>query len=229
MSRRLACLALLLAASLPSHAGRPLVTDDAGVIAPAHCEVEAYLGRTTVPAEPAVRNDSAQLACGLGADTQLALQVLRSGIDAGRANALVLNGKTASAAREDGAAFALAWALTDASSPGHGRRLEQAFVNGVATLPLDPRTRLHANLGVARERSSSSTTTSWALAVESALTERVDLMAESFANDHDHSPWLQVAARWALRPGRWFVDASWGVQASAGRPKAVTLGLKLAF
>ena len=227
MSPRLACL-LLLAACCAAHAGRPLVTDDAGVIEAARCEVESYLGRTSAPGEPAVRAGSAQLACGVGADTQLALQVLRSGPDGGRANDLVLNGKTAFAAR-DPAAFALAWALTDAPSPGHGRRIERAFVNGIATLALGERSRLHANLGWSRKRAGAASTTSWALAIESAATDRLDLMAETFADDRDHDPWLQVAARWAVIPGRWFIDASWGMQAAAGRPKAATLGLKLAF
>ncbi len=67
---RYAALAAGLAAIGPAFAGRPLRAEDAGVLEPASCEAEG--GNLHLTAFDEHRRDlSLQLACGLGASTQL--------------------------------------------------------------------------------------------------------------------------------------------------------------
>jgi hypothetical protein len=223
---RLACLLLALP-GFAVQAGRPLVTDDAGVIQPAHCELESYLGRLTAGGAATARETSAQLGCGVGAATQLALQALRTGAEAERSRVLAFNAKTRLAvAHPVETAFAVAGGFVERQPPGRGLGFDTAYMTAIATHAWS-KVQLHANLGWSRSRATRSSTTSWALAIEWAASERLDLMAETFADDHDRHAWRQAAARWAVLPGRWYLDGSWGTQ--PGRARAATLGLKLVF
>ncbi len=65
----MACAALPLAAQ----AGRPLATEDAGVLDAGSCEFEAFAATERATASPVLRSHAFQVGCGVGARTQLAL------------------------------------------------------------------------------------------------------------------------------------------------------------
>lgn len=228
----LAAIAVALALAPSAHAGRPLVTEDANVLDRGACELESFAARARERDAPSTRSISVQAGCGIGLDTQLALQAVRTrGGEAGDTLALV--GKTAlRAPTDDSAGFTIAYALgadRPRDDPGWRRfRAETGTVLGVLTAPLGVAT-LHANLGWTRQRSSGTNSTLWAVAVErEQALGPVDLMAETYGDDRS-APWLALAARWAVIPERLMLDASYGVQTASGHPRLVTVGVKFAF
>lgn len=231
LARLLLGAALLLGLAGPSVAGRPLSTEDAGVLDPGSCELESYLGLSREPASPDSRLQSVQLGCGAVEGTQLALLHQRGRSGATRTRSLAVAGKTR---LHDGGeahpSWALAWGLgqTDDGS-GAGLRADQAYLNGVASWPLSAHLMLHGNLGWSHSRLAGQSRTSWAVALEKAATDHLDLMGELFDDDRSHSPWLQLGLRWAVLPDRLWLDASQGWQSGGTRARAFTLGLRLAF
>lgn len=226
---RLLLTLVLCAASSTAMAGRPLVTEDAAILEPRSCELEAFAVRATESGSPATQGGSAQVGCGMGWRSQVALGTAQLRSDGQTERSYTLGGKTALHELSNGAALTLAWGITGVKPPAGRFEHETTYLNGVMSHPLSAQTKVHANLGWSASRSADASTTNWALALEHALGAGVDLMAETFATDRDRSPWLQAAVRWAVRPEQLFLDASWGFQTRSSRPKALTLGLKLAF
>jgi hypothetical protein len=214
---RLAALCLLVCGAT-AHAGRPLATEDAGVLERGDCEVESFAGRARVAGEPSSLTQSLQFGCGVGWSTQLALAAVRTR-EAGQTDRVVLlSGKTTVVQIGEGQ-------LTLAAS--WDRDALQALA--VLSRPLAEAWTLHANLGHLRDRVAAQRTTGWAIAIEHRSTDRLDLMAEAFGDDRDRYPWLQFGLRWALLPERWFVDTSWGRQGGPLRATAFTIGTKIGF
>lgn len=226
----------LLAAALPAQAGRPLQTDDAGVLGPGECELELASARAREP-ELRAREFAVQAGCHAGALGQLALGLSRARAEAGgesaRASGVELNGKLPIVAPRDeaGAAWSLGWSLQWARAAGERRRHAASGVTLVTTAPLGPDWSLHANLGHERDEIGRQRSTVWGFALEHAgLGPGAALapMAELFGDDRG-APWWNLGLRLALQPERLFVDVSWGRQITGGRPQLLTLGAKLAF
>ncbi|MDO8419270.1 MAG: hypothetical protein Q7S90_04470 [Rubrivivax sp.] len=227
---RSSLISLAVATSIDAVAGRPLVTEDAGVLASGECEVETFASQLKARDEPKVSGWALQLGCGVGLGTQVALGVTAERSAGLTDRGIAFTGKTALVAPRDGAAaYSLAWGLVAARVAGASYEHEDSFVNGVMTLPLSDALMLHANLGWSRSQSARQSSTGWALAVEHEATPALSLMAETYATDRDRPAWVQVAVRWTLVPERLFVDGSWGFQTSGEHPKQITLGLKAAF
>ncbi|MBX3637379.1 MAG: hypothetical protein KF683_18580 [Rubrivivax sp.] len=225
-----ALLAATAALNAPVHAGRPLATEDAGLLEPRACELEAFVGRARERDAPRLDAASLQVGCGFGLRSQAALGVGRESAAGERSRSLGLSGKTGLRdGGDDATSFALAWGLGAADAPGTSMRLETTYLTGVATLPLGGALALHANLGWSRSRSASASTTGWALALEHAGESGIDVMGEVFGDDRDRRPWVQVGVRASLLPERLWLDASAGVQLWPARPKLLTVGVKLAF
>lgn len=229
MSIRSIAAAALEEVCLPVLAGRPLVTEDAGVLDDRRCEFETFAAHGSELGSPNARGWSVQFGCGFGWRSQIALAAAQARSAGLTERSFALLGKTAVHTSAAGTAYTLAWGLADVKPPGGSSKHETTFLNGVVSTPLAQQTQLHVNLGWSRSQSAHANTTNWALALERSLSGGVDVMGEVFATDRDRSPWLQVAARWALRPEHLFVDASWGFQTVSSRPKLLTVGLKLAF
>jgi hypothetical protein len=221
--------ALILA--LPALAGRPLQTEDAGVLDTGGCEVEGVVERVRLDGGTA-RARSLVANCGVGLRSQL-------GIGGGwwralgeRSRSAGLGGKTRLwAGDSDGApAFTLAWAVGADRTDGRWRRSGYE-VKAVASVGAGPGT-LHANLGHAREREPRRSLTTWNLAWEhEGLTLggiTLAPMAEVFGDDRGDA-WWNLAARLTLVPERLFVDASYGRQTNANKARLFTVGFKLAF
>ena len=224
-------LALALSfAALGAHAGRPMATEDAGVLDRGACELESYVARATASGLPSARALSLQLGCGFGYDTQLAFAVAEAKAGGLKARTTTLLGKTAlNAPANNTTAFTLAWGLAWAKPDGGSNGHELTFLNGVATHPLSSSLKLHANLGWSRSQSAKASTTNWNLGLEKSYASGIDAMAEIYATDRDDAPWVQLAVRWAAIPDKLFVDGSWGLQTGSGSAKQMTVGLKVPF
>lgn len=217
--------ALLLSAT--AHAGRPLQTEDAGVLDRGDCELELALGRERGDA-PSVRTASAQFGCGIGLRTQVAAVVERARADGGRAEAAGLAGKTALRPLTDGeTGIALAWSFGYTRLPGERFERDASEVRAVLTHPAGA-WLLHANLGWSRSALDRSDTTVWGAAVERTNLGPVDAMVELFGAGGEKA-WASAGVRWHVVPERVFLDASWGRPLRGGGASRATVGAKFAF
>lgn len=228
MHRLLAAAVLLLLAHA-AQAGRPLQSEDAGVLERGSCELETALARLD-PRRGESRQDAgyAQIACGAGGQTQLALA---PGLerDDGRTTTLSATGKTALRPLTDQqTGVVLAYGLIGSQPRDRGLRLTGSTVRLVVTVPRGP-WLLHANLGMLRDHDSRRDSTLWTLAAERTALGAFDLMAEVFGDDRDRAPWLNAGARWRAIDERLSLDASYGVQANGARARIATVGVKLLF
>lgn len=227
--------AVLVTLAVPAEAGRPLQTDDAGVLGPGECELELVAARAREP-ELRARETAVQAGCHAGALGQLALGLSRSRAESAgetaRASGFELNGKLPlGAARDDAASWALGWSLLWAREPGERRRHAASGVTLVTSVPAGADWTVHANLGHERDEIGRQRSTVWGFALEHAgLGPGAVLapMAELFGDDRA-APWWNLGLRLALQPDKLYVDVSWGRQITGGRPQLVTLGAKLVF
>ena len=223
-------LAILAALHAPAQAGRPLATEDAGVLAAGECEFEAFAGRTRERDAPRLGESSLQFGCGIAMRSQVALGWAREGAAGERSRSLALAGKTRlRAGGEAATSFSLAWGAGRAGGPATPMRLESTYLTGVATTPLEGSLALHANLGWSHSRSAGASTTGWGLALEHSGTSGIEVMGEVFGDDRERRPWVQLGVRASVLPERLWLDASAGVQATPARPKTLTVGMKFAF
>jgi hypothetical protein len=224
-----AVTSLLAAASLSVQAGRPLTTDDAGVVEKGHCEIESFLAHATERDSPSAKGASFQLGCGVAGNTQVALQLVTARSGGASARGLAFNGKTALGEAGAGNALAVGWGLIAAQPDGGTMKYEGAFINGIFTKAVDDAMKLHANLGWSRSQTAKQSTTNWGVALERTVAEGFDAMGEVFSNDREKSPWVQVGLRWAVVPEKFFLDTSFGRMTGATRQQQLTVGLKAAF
>lgn len=226
--RTLILAGLLAGLTSAAHAGRPLITEDAGVLDARDCELELVGSRERAGGDlPTARGASAQLGCGVGLSTQIALFAGRAKADGERADALALVGKTVlRALTETQGGVVIAWSVGGERSGGSFRH-ETTELKAVFTQPVD-QWLLHANLGWTRSESARQNGTLWSVAAERTGLGPFDAMAEVFGDDRDE-PWLNAGLRWTAIADRLFVDASYGVQMNSARARLATIGLKFAF
>ncbi|WP_396270661.1 hypothetical protein [Ideonella sp.] len=211
-------------------AGRPMATEDAGVLEASDCELESFVGANRPAGGPTERVLSLQVGCGVGGQSQVAVAVARASADSENVRSVTLLGKTAlnPKAEDTAPTFALAWALSADSARG-GLKHEGTALNSVMSWPVHEKVSLHLNLGWSHSASDKQSTTTWSGGIEHHVRDDLDLTAETFGNDRDASPWVQVGLRWAVQPEKFYIDTSYGVQTGGERSKAVTLGLRWAF
>jgi hypothetical protein len=220
----LVCAAPLFSAQ----AGRPLATEDAGVLDRTDCEWESFAARGTERDSGAVNTLSTQVGCGIGVGTQVALALQRESADGQRANALALGGKTALIERKEGRpALTLAWSAAAVKLPGETMKHERTALNLVLSHELAKTLTGHANLGWVRSQSARRTARTWNLAAEVAMGNGVDVMAEVYGEQHD-KPWFGAGVRFAATD-KLNIDASYSLQSGAAKAKLLTVGAKLAF
>ncbi len=232
---RLATLVVAVIGWLPAapvHAGLPLHTDDAGVLAAGNCELEATAMRLSAT-DARTTDTSLQLGCGVGWHS--AITLARASDHGADAPVWTLGGKSSlwqgDGPPEHAAALSLAWTLQQARLPGSGWRHAGTGLNLIASVPLAGSLTLHANLGHARDEPARQGTTTWGLAIEQTGpggAPRWAPMAEVYGDDRQR-PWWNLGLRVALVPERHFVVVGYGRQFSRARPGALTLGLKTTF
>lgn len=227
--RPAALLALALLATPPAHAGRPLQTEDAGVLDRGACEVELVALREKPDAEAATDAGRAQFGCGIGLRSQVALSVAREHGGGERADLAAIVGKTwLRELTDEETGIAIAWAAGFLRPRGGSVEREGYEVRGVVTHPIGP-WLLHGNLGWLRNETEHRSRTVWGAAVERlGLLGPIDAMFEFFGASSEKA-WANAGLRWNAAPDKVFVDGSYGRQAGRDGGTLVTLGMKFAF
>jgi hypothetical protein len=224
---RAACCVAVLGSSAV-HAGRPLTTEDAGVLEPGACEFEPAFTRIRSAGE-SERATVAQLACGLAGSVQLHADVLRTASGGERSTDIGLGGKWALKVGQDGApSWTLAFGTTLSKAAAGKREARDSFANLVASgqAAAAPAWTWHANLGMLRESDAQRRLLTWGVAAERAMGGGVDLAAELYGNNRGEH-WLGAGVRWSV--DTW--SANLGVARTITRPRAhlLTVGAKLSF
>jgi len=235
-SNRLASALCLLTsvATVPAHAGQPLLTDDAGVLARGECEFEAGAERLSAGGAK-VEGTGLAVACGVGWRSQVGLELARTREAGDDTDAGALAGKTTlwqGGTADDAPALALAWALGWARGGGSGWQRASTDLALVYTVAVGPELSLHANLGHGRDHVARAVSTGWGLALEHAEVEVAGLsvapMAELFGDDRE-APWWNAGLRVALVADRAWLGLGYGRQMDSQRASLASLGLKIAF
>jgi hypothetical protein len=206
LSLRATCVALAAALwlPLPLRAARPLVTEDASILAHGYCQLETWVqdndGNTGAWASPH---------CNPGGHWELiaALGQLGTPADGGARGQWVLKAKTVfrQLARNS---WGVGLVLTDQFSAGSSIAGDLLVNVPVSVSLLDNRVLVHANAGWLRRHDGPNGMT-WALAGEWNVTGRAGLTLESFGAGHGPS-YVQAGARYDLVPRRATLDAAIG-------------------
>lgn len=214
------CAALSLSLlPLAVHASRPLVTDDAVVLDPGDCLIEASASRG-----PGQRwlapscNVAENWEAGIGAGN------VRSGGKFRRA--IVIGAKTLfRPLSEDG--IGVGAAVSEQRIAGPERSRDQT-VNLFASVPLAPWAVAHVNAGAVRHGVSHQHAGTWAAALETTR-GRGALTFETFGERGSSRGW-QAGARWTLVDNVLDLDAGFGaLNDGDGRRRFATVGLTYVF
>jgi hypothetical protein len=227
LSLRCAALATLTAVCAMSHAGRPLVTEDAAVLGQGECEWESHGARTQ---EMGTRLSllNTQVGCGVGARMQVAASVGQAKADGVKINLTSLNGKTnLFKTTSDATALTLAWGIAGAKA--NGAQATSLFLNGVMTHQYNDKVTAHLNLGWNQQRTNgvNERYTNWSLASEYNLGKGLELMAEVVGVDDD-KPLIGAGFRFAASKA-WSLNASVHTNTSGPRVTTLTAGAKWSF
>lgn len=225
-------LALALVAAGPAQAGRPLQTEDAGVLQAGECEWQSIASRTRNPIDPPARDWSTEVACGTPWQTQFALAYGQSRLGAERASSLGLSAKRVIIAGGDDALSLALVPGVAATAPAHTRRyhLDTASLNLVASWPIGARWTVHANLTgrIDRPRGGSSVNVvGWALASQWSASDAFSIGAEAFADERSR-PTYGAGVLWNVTRS-WSVTAAWHASREVPGERLVSASAKLAF
>jgi hypothetical protein len=220
-------LALATACQL-AIADRSRVGDETDVIDAGDCEIEFSLRRTRTQGSPRADQPSTQFGCGIGWRTELALAYATQRGDPSRARSLELEGKTALVDRQGGVGWSLTYGIDaekDQATPwrrsGHFVALEATYAIGQVWL-------LEAKLGAARDRRSRSDAVIWAVGVERALGEAVEVRFELNGNDRGRPTW-GTGLRYEIWPDHALLSLSYGASTGPVRERQVGLALTFEF
>lgn len=223
---RILLLGLICVMGQPAWAGRPFLTEDAGVLARGDCEWESVAAQSRVPDSPRARSLSTQLGCGLGGSLQLAANIGWAKAGDERARSLGLGGKWGAWSAGD-SALTLAWSSSWSRVRGAGQDWDGGAATLVFSQGLGQAWTAHANLIHDYSRPERRGRTGWAALVERQLTPQLDAGAELFGEGSQRPGW-GLGARW--RPAEaWTLDASWSRSGGEARERLITFGLKREF
>lgn len=194
----------LLVSSLPAMAGRPMATDDAGIVEDNACQLETWVQRS---------QDSAEYwavpACNFTGNLELALGGTYTEGSA-TPNTLVMQGKTLFKPLETNS-WGVGLVFGNQFTPGRS-------INGdlYAFVPVsfsfdDDRWLVHANLGWLRQREIDHHHTTWGIGVEHEAGKRTWLTLETFDQDQDSAS-LQMGFRHWLLTDRVQLDGTYGAR-----------------
>ncbi|HEY0584576.1 MAG TPA: hypothetical protein VGD52_00455 [Pseudoduganella sp.] len=192
--------------STAAWAGRPLATDDASVLEPNDCQVEAWHQHTG-----RLREWWAMPACGVGGWELAAGK--------GQSSNAVLQAKTALRRLDTNG-----WGLGLAIATQHGMA-RQHTVNLPLTMSFGSDALLHLNAGWIRQPAATVRAT-WSIGSEYAFAPRWSVSLESYGSRH-RPPTRQAGLRYTLLEGRLDLDVS--VAKTPGAAQQLALGMTWAL
>ena len=192
---------ILLCAISPAHAGRPMIVDDAGIVAANNCQLESWVYNSSNGTEY-----WAVPACNFSGNLEIAVGAARIVGTGHTGSVAVLQGKTLFKPLDNNG-WGAGLVFGTQTVPGHG-----GIGDLYATVPISFSYRnsaflVHANAGFVRVQSSHNTSGTWGLGMETALNEQAILTAETFGQQGG-KPLVQVIWLYTSRCS------------GAGRPKS---------
>jgi hypothetical protein len=197
---------LLIEAVSITQAAQPLVTDDAAVVAPKTCQLEAWIHSTRDG-----REYWAQPACNFTGNLELSVGGAHARPDTGGSSSIVqLQAKTVVFPRTNGAwSFgAVAGGARDTAVPHGSSAFQTYYAKALASWYPRRDLQIDLNLGAANVYGSGTLTLAGA-AIQYALVTNVQLLAETFRDEPGRGKY-QVGVRYIVIPNRFEAYASYG-------------------
>ncbi len=211
-----------------THAARSSLSDESDIANAGDCQAELVFERTRVRGEGALRDRSLRLACGVGWNTELEAAHARQRSGATHGESLAVEAKTTLRDRGDNRfGWSVALGLGAERSGSSWQRSDYAFAVE-ATRQLGERWLVEAKLGATRDVQSRRDSTRWAVALEHALHERLELRAELEGDDRGR-PLMQLGLRYTLWPDDVQLKLLHGVRSGAQRERITSVGLQIEF
>jgi hypothetical protein len=204
LARLLSLMLSVIPASV--EAAQPLVTDDAAVVAPKTCQLEAW-ARSAHDG----RVYGAQPACNFTGNLELAAGFARARPDAGESSSLVqLQAKTVLFSLADGEwSFGMsAGGGRDNGAPHGSSAFQVYYAKGLASWYPRSDLEIDLNLGAANAYGSGTFTLAGA-AIQYRVIGNMQMLAEAF-RDEPGSTKYQVGVRFIVVPDRFEAYASYG-------------------
>lgn len=225
---RLFAVLVCAAACQFAHASPSSLGDEADVADAGDCESELVFERISARGEPPQRERALRLACGVGWNTELEVAHARLRSGAARGEAMVLEANTKLRDRAPGRmGWGVALGIGGERVGGSWRRSEHGIAIEAAR-QIGEAWLVEAKLGAVRDVLSRRDSTIWALAVEHALHERVELRAELEGDDRGR-PLAKLGLRYTLWPDLLQLKLAHGVRGGPQRERATSLGLQVEF
>lgn len=205
-----------------SHAARPMLTDDARVVDPGHCQVESWTVR-----QPSSRELWALPACSGGPGTEWALGGQRSRFDAPPKSSFTGIGQYKRIVR-DLSPGAVGMGVAVGSVFDESGALPYFYLP-VSWMSRSESSLIHLNLGRGSSAERRLKDRTWGLGLEHQIADSIWLIAERYSPSA--SQWqTQAGLRWWVIPGQLQLDATIGQQHGATMRTGLTsLGLRWIF
>ncbi len=229
LDRHFLAAATLALLATSAHAGRPLVTEDAGVLGKGECEWESFLDSGRVSGSPTVNGWNTQLGCGVLGSSQVAVsygQAKGGGITGQIAS---INGKTGLYKNKGGdLALTLAWGVLGSKVTGGSFGTDSVFLNGVLSKQVNEQVTINANLGWSQDRSVSPKRgfSNANVALEYNLGNGLEVMGEVMSVDGESG--YGVGLRYAASKA-WSLNLGYLVQNPSPQYRQWSLGAKFTF
>jgi hypothetical protein len=219
---RLAAGFLGLLANASAHAGRPMVVDDATIVDPGMCQLEAWTqrpqGQDEAWAVPSCRIGAWELGAGIGR--------IRPGAGAAY-HAQALQAKTVFRPLQPNG-WAVGLTIADQYRFGGSLDGDVSVLVPLTVSLLDDRVRVHANAGWTRLQATRRGGALWALGAEWAVRAPLTLTLETYGTQHGHA-YAQAGMSVQVIPDRLALDAGLGQRVGrAGLERYATVGLTYA-
>jgi hypothetical protein len=216
-------VAIVCAAAHPTlRAGQPLVTDDAAIVAPQTCQLEAWAHPTSDG-----HDYWAQPACNFTGNLELAVGAARTHPYGDSSSSVIhLQAKTVLFPRADGEwSFGVVGSGDRDTGAPHGRTAFQSFnVTGLASWYPRDDLEIDLNLGVSYSYGAGSFAVA-GVAVQYAVIDALQLLGEIFRDEPSRAK-FQVGVRGIVVPDRFEVYVSYGNRFDATQWFA-TVGIRL--
>jgi hypothetical protein len=197
---------LLIVAGSSAQAAQPLVTDDAAVVTPKTCQLEAWIHSTRDG-----REYWAQPACNFTGNLELSVGGAHARPDTGGSSSIVqLQAKTVLIPRTNGAwSFgAVAGGTRETAVPHGSSAFQTYYAKALASWYPRRDLQIDLDLGAANVYGSGTLTLAGA-AIQYALVTNVQLLAETFRDEPGRGKY-QVGVRYIVIPNRFEAYASYG-------------------
>jgi hypothetical protein len=210
-----------------AHAGRPLFTDDAGIVDPGACQLESWGQR----GRGGVSEYWVLPACNPTGNLELTVGAAQFRAPGERDTRGILQGKSLFRPLEVngwgwGVAIGNEFGAT-ASRPLRNRLIGDFYANVPVSWSLhDDRWLVHASVGWLREREARRDRATYGIATEYALTARTWALGEAFGQSGNGRPFYHVGLRHWLVPEQLQIDVTYGNRFGRGtEDRFVTFGV----